>query len=250
MIIEFIGCTGSGKTTLIRELQSRLQRKTSVTTATALVQSRLGLPSITNPTVQNVIQEVVGFPRFISSLYRHRSFIEFTVRMLTRGPNVSIWTINNLRSLVRKIGIYEIARHYSKDYIILMDEGPILAAHMFVFDDALGTVREIDKFAASLPLPDLVVYVRATVDTIVTRTLKRPDPPRKLTAKDPILTEAYARAALAMFDRLVEAENIKPRLLVVDSTDSSERAYHSVVDSVADFILGIRDPVNESRTSC
>jgi thymidylate kinase len=245
MIIEFIGCTGAGKTTLIKEVQRRLTKTGQVTTSIDLVMGLLGLRNVTNPTVQNFIQELVSFPFFIRSLYKYRVFMLYTMRLFLRKSGISIRTINNLRSLERKIGVYEITSWCSKDRIILVDEGPILAAHMFAFTGATYTPQEIAKFADLLPLPDLVVYVRAPVDTLVKRTLRRADPPREMNTKNLTQTEDYAKSAVTIFDQLVTAGSIQRRLLRVESPDFAEQGYDKVVDDISKLILNHKPLASE-----
>src|SRR5215208_1002729 len=98
MIVEFIGCTGSGKTTLINQVQSSLTDTERVVTAQEIAASRIGLGGVTNPTLQNLIQELVGFPYCVRSMRRHRAFIALTIRLFTRNTNLSWATIHNLRS--------------------------------------------------------------------------------------------------------------------------------------------------------
>src|ERR1051325_9140652 len=101
-------------------------------------------------------------------------------------------TIHNLRSLERKIGIYEITKHLGKDQIILVDEGPILAAYMFVSTgNTFAKPEEITRFTDLLPLPDLVIYIRASVDTIIERTVRRSDPPREVDVRNLAMMEEY-----------------------------------------------------------
>ncbi len=237
MVIEFIGCTGAGKTTLIKEVQCRLAKKAPVTTSIDLVVGLLHLRNVTNPTLQNLIQEIVCLPFFIRSLYKYKEFLLYTIRLFLRNSSISISTLNNLRSLERKIGVYEITRHRSKDQMILVDEGPILAAHMFVFTGAAYSPEELGRFAELLPLPDLVVYVSASVDTLVQRTLRRGDHPREMNTKNLDQTQNYAERAVTIFDQLVEAENIQRRLLRVDSPDFAAQGYDKVVNDISEAIL-------------
>lgn len=238
MIIEFIGCTGAGKTTLIKEVQGRLtQKKVPVTTSIDLVVGLLHLRNVTNPTLQNLIQEIVCLPFFIRSLYKYKEFLLYTIRLFLRNSSISISTLNNLRSLERKIGVYEITRHRSQDQMILVDEGPMLAAHMFVFTGAAYSPEELARFAKLLPLPDLVVYVSASVDTLVQRTLHRGDHPREMNTKNLAQTENFTKRAVTIFDQLVEAESIQRRLLRVDSPDFAAQGYDKVVDDISEAIL-------------
>ena len=237
MIVEFIGSTGAGKTTLINEVRCRLAKTGRVTTSIDLATGLLGLRGVTNPTLQNLAQELVSLPFFIRTLYRHNEFIRHTAKLFWRKTSFSIQTIHNLRSLERKIGMYEITKILGKDQIILVDEGPILAAHMFVSTGNTYTPEEITRFTDLLPLPDLVVYIRASVDTLIERTVRRADPPREVDLKNLARMEEYLKRAVAMFDQLTQAENIRPRLLVVESLDIAEPGFNQVIDSVYQSIL-------------
>jgi len=238
MIIEFIGSTGAGKTTLISEVQRRLVQTTEVTTSFDLVAAPLGLRGVTHPTTRNLIQELVGLPFFMRSLPRHQAFVIFTLRMLARQANFTLFTINNLRSLVRKIGVYEVIRRYKHDRIILVDEGTVLSAHnVFVYTSAFYTPEEIARFATLIPLPDVIVYVRAPVDSLINRSLQRTDPPREMKSKNRALIEQYINRAVTMFEQLVEAEEIRGRVLIVENLESADRGCDVTVDYITQFIL-------------
>jgi deoxyadenosine/deoxycytidine kinase len=237
MIVEFIGSTGAGKTTLINEVHRRLATTSRVTTSIDLALGLLGIRGVTNPTLQNLVMEFVSLPVFIITFHNHNQFIRHTVKLFWRKTSFSMQTIHNLRSLVRKIGMYEISKHLGKDQIILVDEGPILAAHMLVSTGNTYTPEEITRFTDLLPLPDLVIYIRASVDTIIERTSRRADPPREVDVKNPARTEEYVKRAVAIFDQLTQAENIRHRLLVVESLDIAEPGFKQVIDSIYQTIL-------------
>ena len=237
MIIEFIGSTGAGKTTLISEVQSRLSQTTEVATSFDVVASPLGLRRVTHPTIRNLIQEIVGFPFFIGSLYRHKAIIVFILRMLARQANFSFFTINNLRSLERKIGVDEIIKRRQHDKIILVDEGPLLLAHnVFVYSGAHYTCEEITRFASLVPLPDIIIYIKVPVDILVQRSLQRTDPPREMRSRNRELIEKHINRAVKMFDQLIAAENIQARLLIVENPDFSH-GRSKVIDNIVQFIL-------------
>jgi len=247
MIVEFIGSTGAGKTSLISKIHHKLAQTTVVTTSFDLIAAPLGLSSVTHPTAQNLIQELVGFPFFIGSLNRHGKFLVHTIETFSRNTKFSFHRINNLRSLERKIGMYEITQRYSRDQIILVDEGPILAAHMFVFTGSLVTSSEIATFANLLPLPDLIVYIKAPVDVLVRRALRRPDPPREMGNKNPDMTEKYVKNATAIFDQLMGSERIRSRLLVVNNPDLTAEEHDKVADDVTTSILKYEQPVSKTH---
>lgn len=248
MIVEFIGSTGAGKTSLISKIHHKLAQTASVTTSFDLIAAPLGLRGVTHPTAQNLIQELVGFPFFIGSLNRYIKFLAHTIRTFSRDTKFSINTINNLRSLERKIGMYEIAKRYDQDRIILVDEGPILAAHIFVFADSLATSMEFATFTELLPLPDLIVYIKAPVDVLVRRTLGRPDPPREMDTKDASMTEKYVKKAVSIFDQLIETERIRSRLMVVDNPDLTEAEHEKVANNIAASILNHKSWAHKTYT--
>jgi thymidylate kinase len=233
MMVEFVGCTGSGKTTLISQIQSRLANTTRIVTTHQLVVGRLGLGGVTNPTAQNLLQELIGFPYCVHSLRRHRAFLALTIRLFTRDSPLSFATIHNLRSLERKIGVYEMARRYHRDAIILVGAGPLQAAYMFVFTMTRLTPEEITQFANRLPLPDLVVYVRSPIDALVERARRRSDPPRQMRSKRDAIREGYIRSAVALFEDLVREGNLRDRCLIVENPDCPQPEYDKRVDEIA-----------------
>ena len=238
MIIEFIGSSGAGKTTLISEVRRRLAGQAQTVTSFELVAGRLGLQRVTHPTLRNLIQDLVGLPFFIGSLYRHRAFVVFALKILARHKSSPFFTLNYLRSIVRKIGTYEIIRRAHHDRIILVDEGTLLSAHvLFVFTSTLTSQEDIDKFASLVPLPELVVYIKAPVESLVQRSLRRSDARKEMRSKDHTLVEKYVSRAAEMFDRLTETKRIRDRVLIVANPDATEGERGAVADQIATFIL-------------
>ena len=237
MIVEFIGCTGAGKTTLIKRVQRSLAKSAEVTTPFDLVAAPLGWRGVTHTTARNVFQEFVGLPFFLSSMHRHRAFILFTLKMLARQAKFNIFTLNILRSLERKLGNYEIIRRLERDRVILVDEGTVLAAHnLFVYSEAFYTQEEIATFADLAPLPDVIVYIKAPVDILLKRALQRPDPPREMKSQSPAMLELYINRAVTMFEQLTQAEKIHSRLLEVENNDLDGRL-ETAVNRITEFVL-------------
>ena len=238
MIIEFIGSTGAGKTTLLAAVQRKLANTAEVTTSFDLVAAPLGLRGVTHPVAQNLIQELVALPFFIGSLPQCQALVIFTLRMLARQANFTPSTISNLRSLERKIGVYEILRRYERERIILVDEGTMLLAHnVFVFTSALYTREEIAMFATLLPLPDVIVYVKAPLDSLIKRSLQRTDRRREIESLDKAQIEKYIKRAVTMFEQLVDTEKIRNRVLIVENPESADKRCDIAADYIAEFVL-------------
>ena len=255
MIVEFIGSTGAGKTTLISAVQRRLAQTAKVSTAYEVVATPLGLNHVTHPTAQNLIQEIAGLPFFIRSLPRYNGFLVFALEMLARHGKFTRYTISYLRCIERTLGVNEIIRRGGKDSIVLVDEGTMLSAHsLFIYTDATYTSMEISKFASLVPLPDIIVYITAPLEDLIRRTLQRTDPPREMESRNPALVENYVKRAVAMFEQLVNVETIRSHVLVVENPEAGEQGFDNTIDSVIEFIqhqmpVGARTPRPDRRPS-
>lgn len=217
MMVEFIGSTGSGKTTVATAVQRRLSGLTGLHTAPDLVASLVGLPSPTKPVQRNLVCDLVGLPFFFGSLHRHGAFLRLALLALAR-QRLTLQSANRLRSTVRKIGVYEIVRRYGDGRIVLVDEGTVLHAHnLFVFTNRDCSSADLDRFARVVPLPDLIVHVRAPLAISIERSLERPDPPRELRSRDRTQVELYVGRARAMFEALVANPILGPRVLAFDN---------------------------------
>lgn len=251
MIVEFIGATGAGKTTLITDVQHKLAHTGDVPTAFEFIAGPLGLRGITHPTVRNLTQELVGLPFAVVSLPRYRKLISFSVRMLARQGRPTLFTANNLRSLVRKIGVYETIRRTAGNRAVLVDEGTVHLAHnLFVYTSAIYSDKEIAQLASYLPLPDVIVYVKAPVESLITRSLQRADPPRELRAKSQAEIEVYIHRAVIMFEQLVQANALRNRIITVENPEITGHARNAVIDNIAEFILSHGLPSPQDQLLC
>lgn len=244
MIVEFIGTTGSGKTTIIDRVQQKLGTSRKVISSSDLVTGIVGLQGIKKTTVRNLLQEFIGFPYFLSSFPNYKDFISQTVRMFSRNSNFSIMTINNLRSIERKIGVLEISKRNKEKVIILVDEGPILVTHMFAFNDTQISQTEMEKFISLLPLPDLIIYITASQDTLVERSLDRDRPPREMAARNRSENVRYVQNAVTLFDQIAESRSIQPRILIVDNSSHELDDIDAAVNKISDFIIKSEQGVN------
>ena len=238
MIVEFVGSTGSGKTTLISVTKQMLSKRAFVSTASDMITRKVGLQSVTHPTAKNMIQEIIGFPFFLRSLPRHKDFALFTLNILARQSGFTIFTLNNLRSFERKLGVFEINRLIDQNKIILVDEGTVLLAHnLFVFNNLQFPSDVFSKFASLVPLPDIIIYVRAPIDRLVSRSLQRSDPPREIRFKTRDAVEMYVKRAVETFENLVSHERIRSRTLIVENSNSITEESGSIADNICDFVL-------------
>ena len=243
MIVEFIGCTGAGKTTLIAQIRKHLQPHATVASSFERMASPVGLRPITHPTLQNLIQEFMGLPFFLALVFNYHAFLRFTVRMLARQGRFTFFTFNYLRSLERTLGVYGYLRQaekslHGKQQFVFVDEGTIVPAHnIFVYNDVAYSVEEIARYASLVPLADVIVYVRAPVDSLVQRTVQRNDPPRELRGQSAAQIDHFVRRADQMFEELVRAKRIQKRMILVDNPPTGRDEYDALAQRIAETLF-------------
>ena len=65
MIVEFIGCSGAGKTTLVTDLIAQQPTEGRVVRSFDLVMDRRGLRRVEDPMAVNLAADVIAFPSFV-----------------------------------------------------------------------------------------------------------------------------------------------------------------------------------------
>jgi hypothetical protein len=221
MIVEFIGCAGAGKTTLRRIMCENGSAGNRLVAMADLLLDRAVLCRITHPTAVNVVQEIGGLPFFVGAWRREHDYVGFASRMLARHAPSTFHKLNGMRGVVRKVGMYHLARARAPDRIVLSDEGTVLTAYdLFVTTDVDFGGPELEQFARLVPLPDAIVYVKAPIASLVERATSRPDPRRQHVGKQAAAVERNIRRTVELFDRLVTTAPLKGRVVVVDNDDS------------------------------
>ena len=232
MIVEFIGATGAGKTTLARRIVQRGVPARRVRMATDLVTDRLGRRWIRNPHAINLLADVSGLPSFIGS--SDRDFVRFASERLWHHAPSTFAKANYLRNIVRKVGMYEMARNADPGTAFLVDEGTILTAYqLFVYSDAPFTQDDLERFVRLVPMPDVIVHVKAPTDVLLRRAMSRPDRRRELKGSGAPEVERLIARAVELFDRLEETEPIRGRLLTVEIADDSPERLDAAVREIA-----------------
>jgi len=227
VIVEFIGCDGAGKTTLSRMLGAPgLLEGTSVAMAD-LVLGRRGLRRITHPTAMNVAQEVGSLPFLLRARRRRRAYLAFARQMHTRYAPTTYDRLNGMRGIARRVGMYELAKSRAPDRIVLSDEGTVLSAYLFALSDIELDRADLERFAELVPPPDKIVYVKASIRSLVRRATSRPDQRRQHAGRSRNEVERTIRRTVEVFDLVVDAFPLRDSVLVVendgDDTDSVRR---------------------------
>lgn len=249
MIVELIGASGAGKTTLARALASRSSTDARARMATDLVTDRPGRRWIEDPHAINLLADVTALPSFVRSLGRERDFVRFAFARLGRHAPSTFAKLNYMRNVVRKVGVHELARRADGGTTFLFDEGTILTAYqLFVYSDARYTRSELERFARLVPLPDRIVHVKAPIDVLLRRAMTREDRRRELARTDADQVKRWIVRAVELFDALAEIEPIRDRLVTVEMGDDEPERLDAAIREVAGSFdppkppLGLRGP--------
>lgn len=218
MIIELIGPSGAGKSTLARMVCDRLGGREHATVAPDLVLDRPGLRRIHNATAANIVQDVCGLPFLAGALPECADTLRLSAGLLREHAPSRFDHFMNARSVLRRIGMFELARARAAGRVVLVDEGPLLIAyHLFVYSTVALERAPVERFAATVPLPDRVIRIRTPFDVLAERAFSRPDRRRQLAGMTPEEAEVPLRRASLVFDRLLAAPRLRERTLVVDN---------------------------------
>ena len=237
MIVELIGSSGAGKTTLVRLLAQRGGTDEPVVSAADLIMDRPGRRWITSPKAINLVVDATVLPSVLLARDRDRRFVRFAFDRVRRHAPSRLAKVNYLREIVRDVGRHELARRAGTGATVLVDEGAVLTAyHLFVYSDATFHQADLDRFAELVPLPDGIVYVTAPLDVLVDRAMRRPDRRRELASGDRAEVERWLARAAEVFDGLVASPRIRERTLVVDAADDTPTGRAAIVAQIAAFI--------------
>jgi hypothetical protein len=218
VIVEFIGASGSGKTSLARNVVQLLEETDDAVMASDLVLRHLHLGKVTARTARNVVADLNSVVEMLRLNGEQRTFLAHALRTLNRHRPRSFQTLNYVRSVVRRLGMDGIARRRGRHMVVLADEGIVLVAYLlFVYGSTGFNEDDLAEFASIAPLPDRIVHVKAPLESLVQRTLSRPDPPRELRGRDKETVTRFLGSAADMFASLVTTPALRDRVVEVEN---------------------------------
>ena len=243
VIVEFIGASGSGKTSLARDVARSLDESHDAVTASDLVLRRLHLARVAAPTARNVVADLSAILEMPRLNREQRVFLAYALRRLKRHRPKSLQTLNYVRSVVRRLGVDCIARRRGRDMVVLADEGIVLVAYLlFVYGNTGYDEDDLTEFATIAPLPDRIVHVKAPLESLVQRTLSRLDPPQELRARDKKTVTRFLGSATDMFARLATTSQLRDRVLEVENLSGADNQ-RALAARIADSLGTLLQPL-------
>ncbi len=243
MIVEFIGSTGAGKTTLIKHiLDSCEKERIDAVMGTDFVLERSHLHGIKNRLIQAALINLVSVYTALAAWRSNLDFYRFAFRILLNLPDTVPWLerIWMAKNILKRFGIYEVIRRHGVDHqVYLVDEGTLHVAHsLFVQLAGEADRRDIATFAGIVPLPQVVVYLRQDEALLVERLLARGHP----RVPDHSVADAvhFVRQATTVFDELVQIPAVQQKVVLVDGAQmnvmSPSVGNHPLLTSAAKLV--------------
>ncbi len=181
MIIEWVGCSGVGKSTLLDEVYKNLRSEgLDVCKPLDIFLGKTTSDIIANERLQKLFLDIFILPWSIISMAKHRHFFNYCLKSLNKGHFSFGRKVLLLRSIFRTLGLYFFLDNSSnKKRTIMLDEGTVQIAHLlFAHEEKTSvTKKEIESFCNHVPIPDLIVHIMAPKSEVISRSLNRKDKP-------------------------------------------------------------------------
>jgi thymidylate kinase len=223
LLVEFIGVTGVGKSTLIRALAEALaRRQLRVRDADEVVLAHYGLAFIRHAKARSAVLHLLALLPLLGyfSTRAGRRLLRLALGSIARGAR-EIWTgFGLVRNVVKRIGCHllleEMRCGRTDCDIVLCDEGIVHAAHnLFVHTGTEPSAEAIMLFGHIVPKPDLVVWVAAP-PTQSAAVIRQRGHARVCDAPGAAL--AFAEHAHATFELLAHVDGLAERTVVMDNS--------------------------------
>ena len=251
MQIELVGCTSSGKTTLLRGiLQACRDQGIDAVSGYEYVLMKAHLNWVKGTLMRTLLLDLVSLISCFRTWRKNYEFFILTLKILFKLPSSTSFFVklNIARNVYKKVGIYEIICRYDSDnQIVLMDEGTLNTAnYLFVHVSAERPIEHFSTFKTLVTLPDVVIYLKQEEKVMIERTLIRghkriPDGSREL-------VERFVHRAVTTFDELTVDPSVRSRLVIVSNSQDivvpPEYQHHSKQSFVLNLLQAGIDVIN------
>lgn len=224
MIIEFIGPTSAGKTTLAVGVAQRLCQQG------LRIEDRSSPSSSVLVSVGNATRTPLMLLPIFSDWRSVSPCLLSGRRHIQRATQSRFWRTLRLAAFVRRVGENSL-RSKTSESLFIVDDG-LLGLLDLAFSGTRPSQTQLEAFVSKLPLPDTLVSVDAPLETLFERTRARTDPPRELRK----LPDKRIRERLSilrqMFDALNEMPLVAPRIINAWNPASSIKDRERHIDRI------------------
>ena len=245
LIVEFIGSTGVGKSTLVAAVAKYLSAQGfRVRQAEEAILACYGLAFLRGPLVRSVLVHLLALGPFARYRFTREGFrlSRLAVGSIKRGAGNFRIGASLLRNFWKRLGAHlllEGLRDRLADCdFILWDEGAVHAAHnLFVHAGTAPDREDVERFARMVPKPNLLVWVTAPVAQAAGTILRRGHSRVNGTAA---AARAFAEHAQTAFEVLSAVEGVRERLYRIENPargpDESAAAIQARASLIGEFL--------------
>ena len=178
MIIELIGCTGVGKSTLVNRLLHSLRENGIIaSTGDQFILKQVKLNWIKIYPIRTLLVDLFTFLACIKTYRKNNDFYRLVFKIIHQLPaSISLFEkMNIMRNTFKKLGSYEIVRYRnSRQQTVVFDEGTIHSAHyLFVHTSVSPPFEHISRFLQLIPFPDTIIYLQKDEELLIERAISR-----------------------------------------------------------------------------
>jgi hypothetical protein len=222
-VVEFIGVTGVGKSTLMAAVAESLSRDgVRVRDAEEMILARYGLAFPRHPKVRSALVHFLALNPFWRYFCTRNglNLSRLALGSIARGMG-SLWTgFRLLRNFLKRIGSHLLLEKVREESdvcdLVLCDEGVVHAAHnLFVHTGVTPNREEIVQFGRMVPKPDLLIWVTAPTTQSAEVILRRGHSRVHRTGAAAL---AFAEHAHATFEALSTVEGVREKIYQFDNS--------------------------------
>lgn len=227
MILEFMGCTGAGKTTFAAGVVDRLRA------GGLAVRDHCHFHSSSLVSVGNAMRVPFHLLQILSGWPRYDRYLRVMWRAVRDGAPDPLRIAARAGAVIRILGEHVERVRSGARRICVVDQGVLGTVHLAFAGLRPPLASEIEPFVATVPLADVVVWVDAPLDALVDRALARAHPPRELRRRAPDDLRARLASLRATFRTLAHAPRAGGRVLRAWNPPSSLAQRETLIDDVA-----------------
>jgi O-antigen/teichoic acid export membrane protein/thymidylate kinase/energy-coupling factor transporter ATP-binding protein EcfA2 len=245
LVVEFIGPTGVGKSTLISAVVRLLTAqglRVGLADEVILRRFRLACPDL--PKVQSAAVFALSLRPFCRYfLTRQGSQLSrMAVGSIMRGMGNPWIGANLIRNFIKRIGshfLLEGLRGRTSDYdIVIWDEGAVHAAHnLFVHNGTEPKAADIEEFGRMVPKPDALICVTAPIAQLAKVLLQRGHSRVDAT---PLAANTFVERAQTTFKLLACAVALQGKVYQIDNSwfadDQKETGILNRASAISTFL--------------
>ena len=222
MLVELIGCTSAGKSTLTKTVAKRAQQQgIPFSTSYDFVLAHYGLGWVKPHAIRMALLNNLAIWRCVRSAGRHWGLLRFVFGVLHSMPSTVSRRerLKIARITLRNLGIHEIITQAdTTDRVILADEGTLQVVHyLFVHLQTPPACDQLTAYLQRAPLPDLALYYRQPAALLIERTMRRGH--KRIPQRTAANVERFIGHAVQVFEQVVAEPTIHRRTLIVNGPD-------------------------------